>query len=362
MSDLSSYVQTGRSIRIDTPLGNDELLAERIVCTEMISDLFEIRVTVRSKRADIKAADIVGKLADISLDLDGEGTMRSWNGLVVELHEAPHVMRGFQQYDLVMRPQMWLMSQRSDCRIWQDQSTIDVLRTFMFEHGLQPAQVLVHQTVPPQHYSVQWNETDLDYLTRRLEEDGLYFWHRHEKGKHTLFVTNHAVYYKEGKPPRVRLELGSSDKDCLNAWSKRYLFTPGVRAGADWNFETPGTVPKGSTPSMVKLPGNPKYELYEFPARIGDITEAARATRLRMMATEFDHERIEGGGDVKTLAPGQTFTPYSVGRSNNPYEQHAVLSIQHTMVDHSFEPEDTAPEYTNSFTAIPSRYPQPRIE
>ncbi len=130
-----------------------------------------------------------------------------------------------------------------------------------------------------------------------------------------------------------------------------------MRAGGDWNFETPGTVPRGRTDSLVKLPGNGKYELYEYPSRIGDVTEAARATKLRKPATEVDHERIEGGGDTKTLAPGQLFKPYDVSKHGPKYEEHVVLSITHIMEDHSFEPEDNARDYTNSFTALPSRLP-----
>ncbi len=162
MSDLADYIQAGRSIRIDTPLGPDVLLTERIVLREMVNGLFEVRVDVRSKRSDLKPAEIVGKLADVSLDLDGAGTMRIWNGLVVEMHEAPHVMRGSRIYSLVMRPQLWLLSQKSDCRIWQDKTAIDVLKTLMAEHDLPPAELMLHDIVPPQHYSVHWNETDLD--------------------------------------------------------------------------------------------------------------------------------------------------------------------------------------------------------
>ncbi len=130
-----------------------------------------------------------------------------------------------------------------------------------------------------------------------------------------------------------------------------------MRAGGDWNFETPGTVPRGRTDSLVKLPGNGKYELYEYPSRIGDVTEAARATKLRKPATEVDHERIEGGGDTKTLAPGQLFKPYDVSKHGPKYEEHVVLSMTHIMEDHSFEPEDNARDYTNSFMALPSRLP-----
>ncbi len=87
------------------------------------------------------------------------------------------------------------------------------------------------------------------------------------------------------------------------------------------------------------------------------MTEAARASKLRKPATEVDHERIEGESDTKTLAPGQKFKPYDVRKSGPHYEEHVALSIVHTMADHSFEPDDTSPDYTMSFTALASRLP-----
>jgi type VI secretion system secreted protein VgrG len=355
-ADFADFVQADRTIRIETPLGADVLLPERAELTEGVNALFEFRVAVRSKRSDIQCAEIVGQLADVSLDLDGAGARRTWNGLVVEMHEQPNVMRGFRRYVLTMRPQLWLLSQKSDCRIWQNLTTIDVLNALTSEHGLPAAQVSLLQPVPPQEYSVQFNETDLDYLRRRMEEDGLFFWHAHEPGRHTLNVADSAVAWKDAEPPDVRLSLGSSDKNNITAWSKRYLYTPGVRAGADWNFQTPTIVPAGKTNSLVQLPRNGSYELYEYPARIATTDEADRATKLRMQATEVDHERVSGASVIRTFGPAQRFKPYDLSNPEPPYEKHAMLEVSHTLIDRTYEPDETAPEYANTFVAMPSAF------
>jgi type VI secretion system secreted protein VgrG len=293
-SGSAAYIQAERIIRIESPLGADVLLPERCEVREGVNSLFEISISVRSTKTDIQPADIVGKLVDVSLELDGAGKRRPWNGLVTEMHEGPAVTRGLRSYALTIRPQLWLMSQKSDRRIWLDKSAIDVLQTLMQEHGFPSAQVITVDAVPPQHYSVQWNETDLDYLRRRLEEDGLFFWHVHEKGKHTLYVSNAPNGYRNGEDTDVRLSLGSSDRNHLNQWRKRYLYTPGKRAASDWNFETPSDAQRGDTPSKVKLPKNGSYELYERASptatrrsgrqncacrRLRSITNASRARR-----------------------------------------------------------------------------------
>ncbi|ASY66748.1 VgrG protein (plasmid) [Sinorhizobium sojae CCBAU 05684] len=74
----------------------------------------------------------------------------------------------------MLRPQMWLLSRRSDCRIWMDKTAVDIVETLFSEHGIPASDVSgIVSRPPPPHYSVQWNETDLDYLTRRFEEDGV---------------------------------------------------------------------------------------------------------------------------------------------------------------------------------------------
>jgi len=67
---------------------------------------------------------------------------------------------------------------------------------------------------PPQHYSVQWNETDLEYLTRRLEADGLFFFFSHEEGAHRLHIASHAAGYVGGED--VRFAMGSTDRNHIN--------------------------------------------------------------------------------------------------------------------------------------------------
>jgi type VI secretion system secreted protein VgrG len=110
-SSSAAYIQAERIIRIESPLGADVLLPERCEVREGVNSLFEISISVRSKKTDVQPADIVGKLVDVSLELDGAGKRRPWNGLVTEMHEGPAVTRGLRSYALTIRPQLWLMSQ-----------------------------------------------------------------------------------------------------------------------------------------------------------------------------------------------------------------------------------------------------------
>ncbi|WP_372574334.1 type VI secretion system Vgr family protein [Ruegeria jejuensis] len=365
MNASSDFVQAERILRIDGLLGADELLAERLVLNEGVSALFEGTLQLRSKRDDLAPDQIVGKLADVSLEL-GNGTRRVWNSLVTNMTMGPKVTRGLQSYRLTLRPQMWLLSQRSDCRSWLDKSSVEVCEMLLSEHGL-PAPVTSGIVAPPepQHYSVQYNETDLAYLTRRLEEDGVFYWFEHKTGEHVLHIASHVAGYTGGE--RVRFAHGSTDRNHINRFETSFSYTPGLRTARDWNFQTPGMVPEGGSPSLVNLPKNGSYELYEFQTvggygtgRASDAIDNAameRQMKLRMQASEADHRRVDGASNTRTLRAGAKFTPYDVANPENVFDEHVVLAIEHEATDASYETGGGQPDYQNRFLALPADVP-----
>ncbi|KAA3517403.1 type VI secretion system tip protein VgrG [Agrobacterium vitis] len=384
MDDVLSstdFIQASRVLKVSSPLGEDQLLPESMMVDEGVNRLFEITVSVRAKREAVKPEELIGKLVDVSLEirqgeLDGEGVRRPFNGLVTNLSEGPPVTRELRSYTLTIRPQLWLLSRRSDCRIWQNMTSMQVMETLFSEHGIPAAaSAPLHKTPPSREYSVQWNETDLDYLLRRFEQDGLFYWFEHETGVHRLKVSDSKVAWSKPSAAaegvdKVRLAQGSSDRNHINEWMRQFSYVSGQRAGADWNFETPSTVPLNVTPSLIQMPGAKQRELYEYPARISDIKEAEQAETFRTQATEADHERVTDQSNVRFLEAGRRFTPYEEPHPEHKYEEHVISRIMHRVVDRSYETASNEMEYSNAFEAIPSRVPltphretkRPRIE
>lgn len=378
----SDFIQASRVLKVKSPLGEDQLLPERLKVEEGVSQLFDIRLTVRAKKEAVKPDELIGQLVDVSVEVqqgdgeEGSGVRRPFNGLVTELHEGPPITRGLRSYAMTIRPQMWLLSRRSDCRIWMDKTAIEVVETLFSEHGIPaPDTSGIISPPPAQHYSVQWNETDLSYLLRRFEEDGLFYWFSHEDGSHKLHVADSASGWLGPSPAAqgegtVRLAQGSSDRNHINDWARRFSYVSGQRAGADWNFETPGMVPGTMTPSLVQMPDATKRELYEYPARIKTVEEAERAQKLRTQSIEADHDRVFGSSTSRILEAGRRFTPYEVAHPEHAYEEHVIVRASHNIVDLSYETNSNEPEYRNHFEAIPARVPltphrstkRPRIE
>jgi type VI secretion system secreted protein VgrG len=364
MPFIEDFIQASRVLKLSTPLGEDVLLPERASISEGVNQLFEIEIAVRSKK-DIAPADLIGKCIDLELEISQgefgeEPKRRCWNGLVTELHEGPAVTRGLRSYHLVVRPSLWLLSQTRDSRIWMDQTTIDVLATLLKEHGLNPAQSSVFKPATT-HFSVQFNESDLRYLLRRFEQEGFFYWFTHEKGGHKLHVANYAFgWLKPEGDGKVRISHGSSDSNHINEWKRHFSYVPGKRSGADWDYKNFGYIPEGWVPSGVKLPGNEKREIFEWPSRaLEDWREAEAVEKLRIQATEADHERVFGASNVRILEPGRRFQPYDAAADRYAtIEEHVIIKAEHIIVDRSYETDGgSLPEYRNRFEAIPSRVP-----
>ena len=367
MNDQTDFLQAERILRLSTPLGTDAMLPERLVLREEISAVGEALLWVRAKDPGLRAESLLGRLVDIAVET-GAGEYRTWNLLVTDMIAGPRVTRGMASWQIVLRPQLWLLSRRSDCRVWQDMTAIEVAQALLSEHGLPaPDTGGVVDPVPPQHYSVQWNETDLAYLCRRLEDDGLFWWFEHEAGRHVLHVASHASGYTADDNGDLRFAMGSSDRNQINRFETRFSYTPGAYATRDWNFTTPGMVPGGGAPSLVRLAGGGRYELFSYPAQGGygsggaseGIADGAveRVARLRMQAAEAGHARVEGGSTVRTLAAGHRFRPNDAANPDNAFVEHAILAVEHEVTDASYETGGGQPEYANRFLALPADVP-----
>jgi type VI secretion system secreted protein VgrG len=352
------YKQAGRVLSIATPLGEDILLLERLDGREGLSSLFEFQAAVLSKLDPLKPAAIIGSTVDLTLDRGADLPPRTWNGLVTELQEGPQLSSGLRSYVLTVRPTLWLATQRQDCRIWQDKTSLQVADAILSEHGIPAADTAgVTSTPLPRPYSVQWNESNFDYLARRLAEDGLFYWFEHRAGVHQLTIADHPSGYCDSGL-RIVISLTQPYADGITRWDRRFLLTPGKQTVRDWNFETPLSPPQGDAPSLVRLSESASScELYEYPGGFLTPTEAEASARLRIQAVEAAYEVVSADSLARSLAPGHRFKPYELGQSDSSYDMHVVTDIVHAAVSATYQTGGTTPRYSNRLSAIPARVP-----
>ncbi|MGK9233720.1 type VI secretion system tip protein VgrG [Inquilinus limosus] len=375
---VGSLTQSGRLLAIRTPLGEDVFLLEAMEGEEAVCSLFTFRLRVRSKRQDVKPDELVGRQISWTLELPG-GARRNWSGVVGALEVGHALGDGMRSYTLTTHPWLWLFGHTADCRIFQNQTTLQILETIFTEAGIRDwdfAPVTGPKAV--RGYCVQYNETDLDFIFRLLEEEGWAWWFRHEPGqdgaapRHVLVVSDGAHAWTPGEEPEIRYTSTGTDLNDIKTWTRRYAFKPGRVAEADWNFETPGAPVARDQPSTAPIGTSEPFEIYRWGGRFLDRERADHVTRRRIETHEAGFETVEAESGNRRIHPGQRFRLFGhpLKEENGDY---AVVSVRHRAEDTTYVQgggEQGAPGYENGFVVVPAKTrwvpqqktPHPRID
>jgi type VI secretion system secreted protein VgrG len=354
--DGFGITQDDRILAIDSPLGDDRLLLESLDGIEGLSMLFDFTVTVRSLDDDLDPAALLAQNVTLRLKLQ-DGDYRLFNGIVAALDGGHAAARGQRHYQLHVVPWLWSLTRTSDCRIFQNKSTLDILATIFAEFGYRDVDVSKAGPVPVRGYCVQYRETDFQFISRLLEEDGLYYFFRHEAGKHTLVVGSQTAAYETGDEPSIVFSAGSQHTNHLDEWQRRHAYQASAWTVKDYNFETNRVPLEQRSPTLSDYRQHPLHEHFDYPALHDEAGEGERRAKLAMQAEEVERETVQAAGDCRSLAPARRFrlSGHPVAAENGDY---VVLSVVHHATDMSYESTGASRTgYRNSLTCMPAATP-----
>lgn len=351
-----AYVQTGRLISITTPLGRDVLLLEGFSGQESISGLFNFTLYLLSESHNISFGAVVGKPAAIQLS-DGNGGERYIHGIISQFSQG-HVEGRFARYHAVLVPWLWNLTRAADCRIFQDKSVPDIIQEVFRERGFSDFKIALSWTYQPRVYCVQYHETDFDFVSRLMEEEGIFYFFEHASDKHTL-VLGDSPSAHQSCPDQSSVPFSPHGRpqgqDSISGWLQEQEVRPAKYALTDYNFETPSTSLAVNVPTLVTEGRNDKLEIYDYPGEYQNRGEGERYVKLRMEEQETPHTRISGASDCRSFIPGFTFNLTDHYRSdyNGSY---LLTSVSHQAASNLRTGGGDA-SYSNSFTCIPSKVP-----
>jgi type VI secretion system secreted protein VgrG len=359
-ADQSDYSSKNRCLRLTLSGISGELHAISAEISEGVNQLFRADVVFTS-HAEIDPQKLIGSKAQaefiFAMTGDKDSTSHTINGVVTEIEFQSASQRGGRQCRIVIQPALWRLSQSSDHRIWQQMSAVDVVETLIREYNLPSAEFRVQQQVPVVEYSVQYGETDFDYLIRRLEIAGLFWWFLHEQDQHKLCIGDQASSWIAGRDwpdatTSFYLNNRQVTQDLIYRWQETFRYVPRARAGADWNFEMPDKAITAQVPSLIHCADAVDKELFSYPAGAQTAEEAEHLQKLHMQADEAQYCAIEGQSTVHVLAPARIFTPAFAQGGQLP--DHVITGVVHHISAAAPVSGEQTPFYYNHFTAIPA--------
>jgi type VI secretion system secreted protein VgrG len=343
-------------MEITTPLGPDVLLFHAMHGQEALSCVPEYRLDLLSLKDDINLDQILGKSVTVKMATDG-GT-RFFNGYVTRFSQGGKVGR-YRRYHATVHPWIWFMSRTADCRIFQDKTVPEIVKAVFSDHPTNSFKDSLTGSYRKWTYRVQYRETDLAFVRRLMEQEGIYFYFTHADGKHTLVMADsysgHTAIQGSPLPFIAPEDVSRADIEHVTAWSLTREIQTGVYVHDDYDFERPSVELR--TQKVVSQ-GNPPstYEVYDFPGEylVKPDGEASAAVRIDEHAAQF--ETAEGATNAKDMKAGFLFKLERCPRADQNRE-HLVVSATYELQFNDYEsmPDRRGADYACSFTAMSSK-------
>jgi type VI secretion system secreted protein VgrG len=355
MGELMAIEQAHRRIAISTPLGKDVLLLRGFAGSEAISQLFHFDLDLLSENDSIKFQDVVGKNVTLRI-YDAAGGERYWNGFISRFSQGAQDRR-LTAYRAQMVPWLWFLTRTADCRIFQNQKAPDIIQKIFKDLGFSDFKLRLYGDFVTRDYCVQYRETDFNFVSRLMEEEGICYYFDHRDGKHTLILANDASAHEpcpNQNTARYDFRGGAIVyEDVVTEWQYQEEFRTGKWAQTDYNFETP------STSLAVAVSGKNPYEIYEYTGEYRVRPVGERLAKIRMQEQTTPTIVFQGAGGCRYFSPGYQFTLQDHYRSdlNQAYLLTAVRQMVSQGGGYQVGAGGEEPTYRNSFECIPFSIP-----
>ncbi|HLI83227.1 MAG TPA: type VI secretion system tip protein TssI/VgrG [Bryobacteraceae bacterium] len=336
---MSSYVQGTSPVLITTPLGPDKFLLKRYQGEERISQLFHFTLELLSEDSAIDFSQITGKSVTLTISL-ASGDKQYINGIVGRFVQAGSDPR-FTTYYAELYPWLWLLTLDTDCRIFQNMTTPDIIKKVFSDAGFTDFTDSLTAAYNPREYCVQYMESSFAFVSRLMEEEGIFYFFTHDSSSHKLVLADDASAYQTCSIATVTMNKEAwAAEDIVTTCSVEQQVVVGKYQLDDYNFITPATDLTSSASGS-----DPSRSVYQYPGLYTTTSDGEARASLRLSALEVPAKQIRGTSYCWAFRPGYKFT--LAGHKRDDANAEYLL----TWVSHN---GDQNRLYTNSFEAISS--------
>ncbi|MDH0649719.1 type VI secretion system tip protein VgrG [Pseudomonas sp. GD03858] len=315
------FKQFTRLAQINSPLGPDKLILAEMGGSEELGRLFDYELQLTSDDPAIDLNQLLGKPMSLSVQ-QSVATSRHFHGIVARCSQS--VDQGqFASYRVTLRPWLWLLTRTSDCRIFQHLSAPQIIKQVFRDLGFSDFEDALSRAYREREYCVQYRETSFDFVSRLMEEEGIYYFFRHEQERHVLVLAD--AYGAHQKAPGYETvpyyppDGQHRERDHINDWHLAQEVQPGSLELNDYDFQRPSArIDVRSTMPRPHQAGD--YPLYDYPGAYEQTQDGEHYARTRLESLQSLHERVELRGNARGLGSGHLFNLSNFSRQDQNRE------------------------------------------
>jgi type VI secretion system secreted protein VgrG len=350
------------------PLSEADVVVSHIRGEEALSQPYRFDIDFSAASGDeVKLADLCGDEGLITLRRPG-GPERHAHGILSAVR-LTGLSNAKPYYRATLVPKLWRLRHVTNSRIFQE-ATVDHIVKQILDSGEVKHRWDLTAGYPTLNYCVQYRETDFDFVSRLLEEAGIFYFFEHEADGHTLVLVDAVGNAAPETPTKVHYRQApgadSAEMECLFRLRQRRGMQVSKVALKDFDFERPALT---MAATHEESGASPELEWYEYPGGFTDPAAGKNIAQVRLEERRFGTERFEGDGTCLGFAPGSLFEISD--HPDDSFDRKLFLvRVQHeaTQQESSGAAESIAYVYRNSFVALDAgapyrprrRTPQPR--
>lgn len=345
-------------------LTNGELEVFKFEGQESISQPFRFTITLVSNLHDIDLEEQIGKAACLGLhgrDPMGIPYSRYVHGVIEQFEQLQAGRPGKDRslYEAILVPTIYPLNFTRNSRIFREMSTPDIVLKVLQDGGIPSDWInpLLHSSYDPRDFCVQYQESDLNFISRLLEEEGIFYYFEHTKDKDVLVLGdgNHAFEAApNGEMLRFR-ELPEVYEETVSRFHAQSKLRPGETILRDFGFKQPNVdlEVQDSADKFEQL----KY--YYYPGEYVTPSLGKRIATLRLQELQVRRRWFVGESTSRSVTSGYKFTLKEYGRPDFNQE-YLVVSVTHrggqtgVLRERSDGSSDEHKPYSNDIEAIPA--------
>lgn len=337
----TGFTQDALRLSVTTAFGKDKLLVDNFSGTEELSRPFGFSLSLKSNEAALDPATVIGTSATVTV-VHPDGMTRHFNGIVSRFTQCG-MDTDFAYYSAEMVPALWLLSLSRDRVIWQNQSAVQIIEavlnasSIVFEKKLKGS-------YEAREYCVQYDETPLDFITRLMEQEGIFYFFTFASGAHTMVLADDPTAFADCEGGTLQMRGRDDDRN----WPDSVLrFEAGGKlvtqhfSGSDYDYAAPSTALAASVAGKAG-----RGTVYDYPHLKTTVDAGKKALNLRSQASQLDASTASGESLCNSLYAGGAFTltEHPNAKLNLRY---ALRRVTHRATENG---------YTNHFDAFPAAH------
>jgi type VI secretion system secreted protein VgrG len=343
--------QSERLVSVEhSPFGPKKLLIAAFECVEQLSTLPRCQLQIMTLGRALKPSEMLGQKLGFALQIRSQS--RKYNGIVSSLQVVRSTVRDHFLHLVEVVPPAWILTLNQRCQLFHDKKATDIVAQVL-QDGAVASQLKSSGAV--REYTVQYCESDFNFISRLLEEEGLFYRFSYADANCPIVTGDAASDFIKMDP--YTLDFAAD----IDRWQPQYQVVASTFKHAAWDFQAVDVI-EGNANSLAKAqpPGLPARAFYDYSGRFATADAGKQLAVARMEEQESNVVAISGNCTCVAMQAGAKFKiknhSVDLPAANSSTDTFVLVRVEHHLHDFGGIPFEGESEYSNDFVCMPADF------